>query len=111
MLEIMPTSGGSSYAQRGARSGVGDGDALVAAQQNANSFGNVDTDLFVDSPEPSLYDMFSEQFGEPRAKKNFKELSRWTQLKLGIKSDKSPKANAVAPISLQPEFVQKSCLS
>lgn len=68
--EIMPTSGGSSGKDSAARSGVGnDGDALVAARKHAASFGAVDSDMFLDSEKPSLFDVFSEEFGEPKKKK------------------------------------------
>jgi len=63
--EIMPTSGGTGSHDAAARSGVGNGDALVAARNHATSFGAVETDLFLDSDQPSLFDVFSEEFGEP----------------------------------------------
>lgn len=66
--EIMPTSGGTSQEDSVARSGVGNGDALVAAQNHATSFGPVETDLFLDSEKPSLFDVFSDEFGEPKVK-------------------------------------------
>lgn len=64
--EVMPTSGGSSEKDSAARKGVGDGDRLIAARTHASSFGAVDTDLFLNSEKPSLFDVFSEEFGEPR---------------------------------------------
>lgn len=64
--ELMPTSGGSSGKDAAARSGVGDGDAVVAARQHASSFGAVDTDFFLDSEQPSLFDLFSDEMGKPR---------------------------------------------
>ncbi len=67
--ELMPTSGGSSVNDPSARSGVGDGDAVVAARDHAAAFGAVETDVFLDSPQPSLFDMFNDQFGEPVRKK------------------------------------------
>ena len=67
--ELMPTSGGSGQYDAAARSGVGNGDAVVAARDHAASFGAVDTDVFLDSPQPSLFDMFNDQFGEPFRKK------------------------------------------
>jgi protein-glutamine gamma-glutamyltransferase len=66
--EIMPTSGGTSNKDSAARSGVGNGDALVAAKNHATSFGAVETDIFLDSEKPSLFDLFSEEFGEPKPK-------------------------------------------
>jgi len=69
--ELMPTSGGTGASDASARSGVGDGDAVVAARDHAASFGAVETDVFLDSPQPSLFDMFNDTFGEPvRKKKN-----------------------------------------
>ena len=64
--ELMRTSGGTSGKDSAARSGVGNGDALIAAKKHATSFGAVETDMFLDSEEPSLFDVFSEEFGEPK---------------------------------------------
>lgn len=66
--ELMPTSGGTSGKDSAARRGVGNGDALVAAKKHATSFGAVDTDVFLDSDKPSLFDVFSEEFGVPKKK-------------------------------------------
>ncbi len=66
--ELMPTSGGTSGKDMAARSGVGDGDALVAARKHAASFGAVETDFFLDSEKTSLFDVFSDEFGEPKTK-------------------------------------------
>lgn len=63
--ELMPTSGGTTDKDSAARSGVGNGDALVAAKKHATSFGAVETDIFLDSEKPSLFDVFSDEFGEP----------------------------------------------
>ncbi len=69
--ELLPTSGGTSQHDSTARSGVGDGAAIVAAKENASAFGAVETNQFLDSPEPSLFDLYSETFGEPiRPKRN-----------------------------------------
>lgn len=62
---FMPTSGGNRWDDPSARSGVGDGDALVAAKDEALSFGPVESELFLDSDMPSLYDMFDDTYGEP----------------------------------------------
>ena len=66
---FMPSSGGTKWSDSAARSGIGSGDALVAAQQHAMTFGAVDTDFFLDSPKQSLFDVFSDEFGEPVVKK------------------------------------------
>lgn len=62
---FMPTSGGNQWHDPFVRSGVGDGDAMVAAKDNALSFGPVESELFLDSDMPSLYDMFDDTYGEP----------------------------------------------
>lgn len=72
-IGIMPTSGGSKWNDTAARSGIGSGDAIVAAKEHAMSFGAVETDFFLDSHEPSLFDVFSDQFGEPVAKKKIQK--------------------------------------
>jgi protein-glutamine gamma-glutamyltransferase len=66
---FLPTSGGKSWADPSARSGVGDGDMLVGARDNASSFGPVESDLFIEDKQPSLYDMISELDGLPPKKK------------------------------------------
>ncbi|MHC4878574.1 MAG: transglutaminase domain-containing protein [Planctomycetota bacterium] len=62
---FMPTSGGTQWQDDFASGGVNDGQALVAAENEASSFGPVETDLFIDSEQPSLYDAFDEQYDEP----------------------------------------------
>jgi hypothetical protein len=62
---VMPTSGGQSWADPSARSGVGNGDAVVAAKEHAASFGAVESDIFLQSHQPSLYDLFDDLLGKP----------------------------------------------
>lgn len=69
--ELMPTSGGTGKYDAAARRGVGNGDALVAAKDHATSFGPVETDFFLDSEKPSLFDVMSDEFGEPKTKSRF----------------------------------------
>lgn len=64
----MPTSGGTTGKDSAARRGVGNEDALIAAKKHATSFGAVETDVFPDSDQPSLFDVFSDEFGEPKKK-------------------------------------------
>ncbi|MGB7329086.1 MAG: transglutaminase domain-containing protein [Rubripirellula sp.] len=68
---IMPTSGGSKWSDPAARSGVGTGDAVIAAKDHAESFGAVDSEIFLESTEPTLFDMFSDSIGEPKKKKKW----------------------------------------
>ncbi|MDX1948049.1 MAG: transglutaminase-like domain-containing protein [Pirellulaceae bacterium] len=62
-------SGGDRWNDPAAARGVGDVDALVAAQDFAASFGAVESELFLDSDQPTLYDVFNDTFGEPLAKR------------------------------------------
>jgi hypothetical protein len=67
---FMPTSGGTGQHDPSARSGLGDGDQMVAAKQDAQSFGPVESELFLEDEMPTLYDMFNEMNGEPTKKKD-----------------------------------------
>lgn len=66
--EIMPTSGGTTGKDSSAQRGVGNGDQLVAARSKPSSFGAVDSDMFLDSEKPSLFDLFSDEFGDVKKK-------------------------------------------
>lgn len=62
---VMPTSGGQQWTDPSARSGVGNGDAVVAAKEHAASFGAVESDIFLQSHQPSLFDLFDDVLGKP----------------------------------------------
>lgn len=62
---FMPTSGGSRMADRFARGGVGDGDFYVAARQQASTVGPVESELFLESSKPSLFDIIEENYNRP----------------------------------------------
>ncbi len=70
---FMPTSGGSAWSDPAARSGVGTGDDAIAAKDHAESFGAVDSDIFLESTESTLFDMFNDSLGPPKKKKNVSE--------------------------------------
>jgi len=70
---FMPTSGGAQWHDPHARSGVGDGDAMVAAKDEAMSFGPVESELFLESDMPSLYDMVNDLYGDPPKPKKQQE--------------------------------------
>ncbi|MEO1498358.1 MAG: transglutaminase-like domain-containing protein [Planctomycetota bacterium] len=57
---FFPSSGGTGANDPFAHGGVGDGDQMVAAKDNASSFGPVESELFLESKMPSLYDAFNE---------------------------------------------------
>jgi protein-glutamine gamma-glutamyltransferase len=65
---FMPTSGGSKWSDIAARNGVGTGDAAIAAKDHAESFGAVDSELFLESNDSTLFDMFNDSVGEVRRK-------------------------------------------
>ena len=62
---FMPSSGGTGWYDPNARSGVGDGDALVAGTDNIQSFAPIEDAPFLNSHEPSLYDLFDDTYNEP----------------------------------------------
>ncbi|TWU31120.1 transglutaminase-like domain-containing protein [Novipirellula artificiosorum] len=65
---FMPTSGGSKWSDSAARSGIGTGDAAIAAKDHAESFGAVESEIFLESTESTLFDMANDMFGEPKKK-------------------------------------------
>lgn len=66
----LPSSGGDGDLDEFARSGVGDGEMLVAGQKDARSFAPIEDAPFRSSDEPSLYDLFNELFDEPVRPRN-----------------------------------------
>jgi len=64
LFELLPTSGGTGAYDQFARGGVNDGDDETRGA-NPNSTGMIQTDTFLDSPLPSLYDLFNDMYGEP----------------------------------------------
>ena len=62
---FMPSSGGQEWSLETAQGGVGDGDALVAGTENIQSFAAIENAPFLNSHEPSLYDMFDDSYNEP----------------------------------------------
>lgn len=63
--EWSPSSGGSRWSNPAAFLGVGDGDWVVSGA-NATSTGSVDSEYYLESDRPSLYDVMIEAYGEPR---------------------------------------------
>lgn len=62
---FMPTTGGERWGDEFARGGVGNGEILTGAKDSADTVGPVDTDVYLSSQQPSLYDMISEVYGKP----------------------------------------------
>lgn len=62
---FMPSSGGTRWYDPSARGGVNDGDALVPGTEDAHSFGPIESEIFKESKESSLYDALDDTYGEP----------------------------------------------
>ena len=84
---FMPTSGGSEWSDPSATHGIGTGDAAVAGKDNAESFGAVESDLFLESTDSTLFDMFSDSLGQPKKK------NKWER-RQGMTSDKVLEAHS-----------------
>lgn len=72
---FLPTSGGEGGGDEFARAGVGDGDALVEAQDDAKGVGPVESELFLESDMPTLYDMANDLYGHAAKPKEKSERS------------------------------------
>lgn len=68
---FFPSSGGGRFSDQFAHGGVGDGDQMVAAKDEASTFGPIESDLFLESKMPSLYDVYNES-SEPAKRKKRK---------------------------------------
>lgn len=83
---FFPTSGGVGTFDPFARRGVGDGDQLVKAEESAMSFGPIDTDLFLESKEASLFDMFQDMYDTPVVR------NQKTERSIGLPYQEMPKS-------------------
>jgi hypothetical protein len=59
-------SGGEQWSDPFATSGVGDGENLVAATKSAQSEGPIDSDMFIESKQRSLYDVVTQMYGDQK---------------------------------------------
>ncbi|UUO04544.1 transglutaminase-like domain-containing protein [Blastopirellula sp. J2-11] len=66
---FMPSSGGNQIDSAAANSGVGDGDDLVNGTEDAMSFGPTESEVFLESQMPSLYDVFNDTYDAPVKRK------------------------------------------
>ena len=64
---FVPSSGGTGFQDDYASGGVGDGSQMVSAKEDASSFGPIESELFLESKMPSLYDAINE-FSDPPPK-------------------------------------------
>ncbi|MAT14732.1 MAG: hypothetical protein CMJ46_05605 [Planctomyces sp.] len=58
------TSGGEGGRDQYAMGGIGNGDALVPGKENVQTFAPIDDAPFREDHKPSLYDSFSEEYGD-----------------------------------------------
>ncbi|MHC5542454.1 hypothetical protein ACYOEI_29880, partial [Singulisphaera rosea] len=69
LFDLVPTSGGTEWSDPEARGGVNDGDNEVSASENPQSVGFTQSEIYLDTDRPSLYDAFNEAYGEPTKRK------------------------------------------
>jgi hypothetical protein len=62
---LFPSSGGTLWDDPDARGGVNDGENEVKGSEKPESIGFTESDSYLDSDRPSLYDAFNEVYGEP----------------------------------------------
>lgn len=62
---LVPSSGGSDQMDEEARGGVGDGPNEVEGRKDPKSVGFTQSELYLDTDKPSLYDAFNDMYGEP----------------------------------------------
>lgn len=71
---LVPASGGTEWSDPDARSGVGDGDHEVSASEHPQSVGFTESAVYLETDRPSLYDAFSESYGEPFKPKRLEKM-------------------------------------
>jgi hypothetical protein len=94
--EWLPTSGGTGGYDPFARGGVNDGDDEVKGD-NARSTGMTQSDTFLDSPLPTLYDMFNDTYGEPFKPKDRERAIALDARTTKVKESKKPPADNLRP--------------
>lgn len=62
---VLPSSGGDGRLDLSANRGIGNGQDLVAGEDNIQSFGPIEEAPFRASESPSLYDLFNDMYEEP----------------------------------------------
>lgn len=74
LVGLMPTSGGTDWSDPDGRSGVGDGDHEVRGSENPQSVGFTESEIYLETDRPSLYDAFNESYGEPFKPKRLEKM-------------------------------------
>jgi hypothetical protein len=88
LLGLVPTSGGTDWSDPEARSGVGDGDHEVAASEHPESVGFTESDVYLETDRPSLYDAFNESYGEPFKPKQIEKMVALGQQTVGEQQER-----------------------
>jgi transglutaminase-like putative cysteine protease len=65
LASLVPSSGGTLWDDPDARGGVGDGENEVDGSERPESIGFTESETYLDSDRPSLYDAFNDTYGEP----------------------------------------------
>ena len=94
--EWLATSGGTGGYDPFARGGLNDGDDEVKGN-NARSTGTIETDLFLDSPLPSLYDISNDLYGQPFKKPKAQERAIPLAGKAKLRESEKPPADNQHP--------------
>ncbi len=100
LAELLGSSGGSQRKDRDARSGVGDGDNLARAKNTPQSTGPVETDIFLESTERSLYDASNDKWGEPKKNKEQLQAKAITNESQGDLHEKSEQSRPTREFSV-----------
>jgi len=98
---FFPSSGGTRQADPYAWSGIGDGDQVVGAEQEADSFGAVETEVFLSSHVPTLYDLLEDSYGKPKTKPKANDQRT---IALAQRSRNGPEKRTVASATAGREF-------
>lgn len=92
---FLPSSGGTRWSDPASRAGVGDGDDEARSRQTAQSVGFSESDLYIDTEDPSLYDVVGDLYGEPR---KMREVER----ALALPIDKTRRRDIIPTENLRP---------
>ena len=88
LAALVPTSGGTDWSDPDARSGVGDGDNEVAASEHPESVGFTESEVYLETDRPSLYDAFNETYGEPFKPKKTEKMIALGQQDIGEQKER-----------------------
>ncbi len=85
---LVPTSGGTDWSDPNASSGVGDGDNEVSASEHPESVGFTESEVYLETDRPSLYDSFNETYGEPFKPKKVEKMIALGQQDIGEQKER-----------------------